>query len=490
MMVDKKEYKILVVEDNPGDLLLITDCIEEIIVAPKITNARNFKETQDLLFREDIIFDVILLDLSLPDRTGKELIMDIVSKIPNTPIIVLTGYTDFAFSIQSISLGITDYMLKEDITPASLYKSIVYSIERKRIDMKLKESEKRYSNLFHLSPQPMWIYDLETLKYVQVNKFAIQQYGYSETEFLNMTLLDLRAKEEHEYTIAAYKNFISQEDRTDSNPFIGRFKHLTKFGEQLEVDIYSNPIKINDKNYGFVIGIDVTDKVLFDNKMTKAIIQAQENERNEIGSELHDNVCQLLATCQLGFNMVESSLPIDKLPYYEQSKNLLNHSLSEIRNLSHRLAPSFFSDTTLRESLKDLLTTFNVENRYVIDLNITTAVDEIQLSRDLHLNLFRILQEQLRNILKYANATNIKVQVDLSEVNLEMKIRDNGVGFEPHSVRGGIGFTNMQRRVEMFKGKILIQSSLGNGCDVHIEIPLNECIDKIESLDENTAGVE
>lgn len=478
MIFDQKHYNILIVEDNPGDLLLITDSIEDIISSSSITNAKSFQDALMLLNDTNPSFDVILLDLSLPDKTGKELITGILEKNSHIPIIVLTGYTDFAFSVESITIGASDYLLKEEISPTALYKSIVYSIERKRISLELKESESRYSNLFHLSPQPMWIYDLDTLKYVQVNKFAVQRYGYTEEEFLNMTLLDLQTENEYFQPFAIHAKNVINNPNEEANPFLGRFKHLTKSGEELEVDIYSNPIKINDKNYGFVIGIDVTEMVLFDNKITKAILQAQENERYEIGGELHDNVCQLLTTSQLGFNMVEENIKPDKVPIYNQSKELLSKSLNEIRNLSHRLAPSFFSDTTLKESLDDLLNTFNVANKFTIDLKVSRDVQNFPLSREVHLNLFRILQEQLRNISKYANATNITVDVSCTNKKMKMTASDNGVGFDPESVKGGIGFTNMRRRVELFDGTLTIQSAKGQGCTIIIEIPLKECFEK------------
>lgn len=478
MIIDQKHYNILIVEDNPGDLLLIKDSIEDVFSSSHITNAKSFQEALKILNETNSSFDVILLDLSLPDKTGKDLITRILEKNSLIPIIVLTGYTDFAFSVESISLGASDYLLKDDISPMALYKSIVYSIERKRISLELKESESRYSNLFHLSPQPMWICDLDTMKYVQVNKFAVQRYGYSEEEFLNMTFLDLQEEQENIQPFTIHTKNVLTNPNEEANPFLGRFKHLTKSGEQLEVDIYSNPIRIKDKNYGFIIGIDVTEMVLFDNKITKAILQAQENERYEIGGELHDNVCQLLATCQLGLGMIEENIQPEKFPIYVQSKELLSKSLHEIRNLSHRLAPSFFSDTTLKESLDDLLNTFNVANKFTIDLNVSRDVQNFPLSREVHLNLFRILQEQLRNISKYANATNIPVDVSCTNKKIKMTVSDNGVGFDPESVKGGIGFTNMRRRVELFDGTLTIQSAKRQGCTITIEIPLKECFEK------------
>src|SRR5690606_34852793 len=114
---------------------------------------------------------------------------EVMALAKSTPVIVLTGYSDIDFGIKSLSMGISDYLLKEELSATSLYKSIMYSIERKEIYRTLKESEKRYKDLFHLSPEPMWLYDVETLKFLDINNAAIKHYGFSREEFLNMTIL-------------------------------------------------------------------------------------------------------------------------------------------------------------------------------------------------------------------------------------------------------------------------------------------------------------
>src|SRR5690606_12859842 len=124
-------------------------------------------------------FDVILLDLTLPDMSGKELICEILKIAPDRPVVILTGYLDIEFSIQSISMGISDYLLKDELNGTSLYKTIIYCIERRKRTTQLKESEKRYCDLFHLNPQPMWVYALNSLKFLDVNAAAIDHYGYT-----------------------------------------------------------------------------------------------------------------------------------------------------------------------------------------------------------------------------------------------------------------------------------------------------------------------
>jgi PAS domain S-box-containing protein len=467
MKRDKKRYHVLVIEDNPGDIVIVEDFLAEQILLPEITCAGDFSSASVILSAGNV-FDVILLDLTLPDKNGQELVNGILQIAGPCPVIILTGYADIEFSVRSISQGILDYLLKEELTSVNLYKSIVYAIERKKITASLIQSEKRYSDLFRLSPQPMWVFDPETLQFVQVNKAAIDLYGYSEEEFMNMRLTDIKPVED-EFDEAGLNNM----KRTDTGVFKNLFRHLKKCREIIQVEIFSTPIIINDKILRSVIAIDVTEKNLYQHKITKAIIKTQEDERYEIGGELHDNVCQLLAVSQFSLAMLKKQLPVPSVVYYDQCKENICLALDEIRNLSHRLAPAFFGDSKLEDAFRKLLDSFNLENQYDISLYFDDAVKKYPLTLELQLNLYRIMQEQLKNIAKYAKATLITVEVIILNNKLKMRIGDDGVGFDANTVKGGIGMANMKRRAELFSGVFTVDVLPGNGCDILIEIPLD-----------------
>ena len=470
MYKDKNSLNVLIVEDNPGDFALISDYLEEQTANPAITHARNFTEADIKLSDNSKHFDVVLLDLTLPDKTGEDLIRGIVDKSKDTPVIVLTGYADIEFSVRSLSLKVADYLLKDDINASTLYKSIIYNIERKKNNKLIEESEKRYSNLFQMSPQPMWIFDMENYSFHQVNKAAIDNYGYTEEEFLKMTLFEIIPEEE----IQTLKEADSNIESVRENLYKGRFKHIKKSKEIIDVDIYSNIITINDKIYQFVISIDVTEKILYEHKITKAIIKAQEDERYEIGTELHDNICQILATSQLSLELLAEKAPESSLKWLNKSKEYINLALDEIRKISHRLAPAFFDEATLEDALSKLLINFNQSDLYKVNFNFDTSIDELHLKTELKLNLYRIVQEQLNNIFKYAKASVINIEVVIVKNKLFLSISDNGVGFDTVKTDKGIGLSNMKRRAELFSGSFEIFSFPGKGCEVVIYIPINE----------------
>ncbi len=460
--------RILVIEDNPGDFLLIRDYLEEQIDSLDLIHANRYSEAKNILSNKETYFDVILLDLTLPDNFGEQLINDIMSIHNGAPVIVLTGFSDVDFGIKSLSLKASDYLVKDDISPVSLFKSIKYNIERKKTNLLLEESEKKYSNLFQLSPQPMWIFDTEQFNFIQVNKAAINLYGYSEEEFLAMNLVDILVLDNEDPNIIQTAKKIS----ASNNISKGRFTHRKKSGEEILVEIYGSNIQINDKVYESVIAIDVTEKVRLEHKITKAIIKTQEDERYEIGSELHDNVCQILASSQLSLEMLKDDIPPNAEQWFNKSKQFINLALEEIRNISHKLAPAFFDYTTIEDTFQELLTDINVKNKYQINLKIEEEVIKQKIASELQLNLYRILQEQLRNIAKYANANQISIELKLEKEQLLFNITDNGIGFHYDEVKKGIGLSNIKRRAELFFGKMEIQSAPGQGCKMIVQIPL------------------
>ncbi|MEJ7914390.1 MAG: PAS domain S-box protein, partial [Chitinophagaceae bacterium] len=431
-------------------------------------HAGSFKQAAEIFTAKEFFCDAVLLDLSLPDKNGLQLIEEILALVKSCPIIILTGNGDIEFSIKSIALGITDYLIKDDLTATILYRSILYAIERKKSSLRLKESEKRYSDIFYLSPQPMWVYEVNSLIFSRINVAATELYGYSESEFLSMSIMDLLQEEEME----GAKFFIDKGILNVTQK--GEFRHVTKSGKLIEVETYSTPIKIDGKNVRTVIAIDVTEKNLLEHNVTKAIIKTQEDERYEIGAELHDNVCQLLATTKLGLNMIEHSIAPADMRWFVPCDDCVGMALDEIRNLSHRLAPAFFDNTTLETAFNKLLNAFNAEDEYKIVLHFSEAAKQYPISQEIQLCLYRILQEQLKNIHKYARTTVIEVDVLLYRNKLKMRISDNGIGFDPETVKNGIGIANMTRRTKLFYGSFSIESSLGKGSTVLVDIPLDK----------------
>ncbi|MDZ7716402.1 MAG: PAS domain S-box protein [Balneolaceae bacterium] len=256
MAILEQNIHVLIIEDNPGDYVLIQEYLLEEAENPTIEHVKTFADAQKHL-TEDNSFDSILLDLTLPDTSGETLVENIIDLAGQTPVIVLTGYENEQFGLKTLGMGIADYLLKDELNPYLLAKSISYSIERNRINQNLKKSEQQYRNLFDLSPLPKWVYDAETLKFLDVNQRAISHYGYTRDEFLSMTIRDIRPKEGIPAMEKAMENSLQAEGFYDA----GTHTHRKKNGDLIQVHIRSKLITYGGRKAKIIIANDITQKI-------------------------------------------------------------------------------------------------------------------------------------------------------------------------------------------------------------------------------------
>lgn len=252
-----KIYSILVIEDDFNDFEKIERFISALDCKTEIKHAKDFKDASLILSMEDKFFDAVLLDLTLPDIAKEEVVGKMLDLVFFCPIIVLTTIADVDLSLNSISKGISDYLIKEDLTEAMLYKSMVCAIERKKIFFSYEMAKTRYSDLFHLSPLPMWVYDLGTFQFLDVNDAAIKNYGFKKEEFLNMTIKEIWPVEDYPIFDQGVYSFDQYKES-----FKKRYlRHQKKNGDIINVEIRSNIIFFNDCKAKLVMANDITKQM-------------------------------------------------------------------------------------------------------------------------------------------------------------------------------------------------------------------------------------
>lgn len=177
-------------------------------------------------------------------------------------------------------------------------------IERKMVNDEIKDSEKRYSDLFHLNPEPMWVYDMDTYKFLDVNKSAIEQYGYSREEFLSMTIKDIRPKED----IPLLEESIKWAKEYKDMGFANKFRHLRKDGSVLIVEIKNNTVRFQGRDAKLILAHNITDRVNY----IKAI-EEQNLKLNEI-SWMHSHIVRAPVSKLMGLiNLIKSTSPEDEI---------------------------------------------------------------------------------------------------------------------------------------------------------------------------------
>lgn len=203
--------------------------------------------------------------------------------------------------------------------------------------------------------------------------------------------------------------------------------------------------------------------------ITEAVIQAQESERSLIGLELHDNINQVLTTVKLLNEMVLAEVGDPKI-LLPRASQYLQDCIKEIRSLSKRLWAPTLGKISLEESVNDLVESINLTSKVKVTSEIS-GLDNQLLTKNLHIGIYRILQEQLNNVLKHANASEVFVQLEHNAGKLRLSIEDNGKGFVVHDNKSGIGLMNMQTRAENLNGTFNLESKPGQGCKVEVVVP-------------------
>jgi PAS domain S-box-containing protein len=231
---------------------------------------------------------------------------------------------------------------------------------------------------------------------------------------------------------------------------------------------------------------DITDKKELEKKLLKqevdkqkliaqAVVNAQEKERAEIGKELHDNVNQILSTAKLYLELAQTD-DNSRLELINRSTRNISDAINEIRTISRSLVPPSIGDLGLIDSVQDLVENIKATRKLHVEFYYSGTLDNI-LDEKRKLMLFRIIQEQVNNVLKHASAKNLVIELiaDSEGHAIDLTISDDGKGFELDKVRSkkGVGLSNIASRAQLFNGSVHIVTALGEGCKLKINVPIS-----------------
>lgn len=203
-------------------------------------------------------------------------------------------------------------------------------------------------------------------------------------------------------------------------------------------------------------------------EINRVMLKTQENERNELGRELHDNINQILAAVKLQLEYGLENYDEEKSTI-ERCKNNIEEVIKEIRNLSHRLVLPRFAETTLMAELQKTIDNIVQQQPVYLDLH---GLNERLLPDNIKETIYRIIQEQLTNIIRHAGARKAIIKLHNTATAVFLSIEDDGIGFNTTRLRKGVGITNILNRVETYNGMAHIFSSPGKGCRLEVRIPL------------------
>lgn len=236
---------------------------------------------------------------------------------------------------------------------------------------------------------------------------------------------------------------------------------------------------------GFVM--DITDRRLAQEKIISTIIETEDNERARIAKELHDTLGQKLTTVSLNFNSLKKDISFNNggLKKLNTGLNYLKEAIRDSREIAHNLMPQSIEDFGYVLSVQSLLADIDAVSESKFDFYDNLKGERLPKNTELH--LYRITQEAVNNIIKYANATTASIQLMKYEGEVILTIEDDGIGFDANEkIEKGnsFGLKSMLNRVNSLSGSLQIESGKGNGTVIIVEVPYRN--ESYESKDINS----
>lgn len=213
-------------------------------------------------------------------------------------------------------------------------------------------------------------------------------------------------------------------------------------------------------------------EVALKKKMIHALIEAKESEHKRLAQELHDGVGQSLYTVSLALQAIETYVEKNEklLHYIAEVRKELQKVMDDVNTYSHNLRPHSLDQLGLKAALQNL-----IEKIYKNCPNLTIELVTQGLDRCdpvIEINLYRVAQEALHNIIKYAHASYVKIHIIKNNTHILMTIEDDGIGFDRNKIRNeGLGLKHMEERVDILNGTCIIQSEVNKGTIIDITIP-------------------
>jgi len=209
---------------------------------------------------------------------------------------------------------------------------------------------------------------------------------------------------------------------------------------------------------------------------TKAVLAAEEKERQRIARDLHDGVGQMMSVAKMNLSAFESDIQFldrDQQESFEKIINLVDESCREVRSVSHNMMPNALLKNSLAIAIKDFVD--KIEKRSLKVRVYTEGLDD-RLDSNLEIILYRVIQECVNNVIKHAEASRLDISVLKDKEGISATIEDNGKGFDigDKDKFEGIGLKNIITRIEYLKGMVDFDSSPGRGTLIALNVPLEQ----------------
>ncbi len=482
---------LLIVDDIQVNLFLIESLLKKIDVNLIKANSG----FQALEKAQGVDLALAILDVRMPGMDGYELAkrLNATRNEDKVPVIFLTAnYMTETEISEGYNSGAVDYIIKPFNNQILISKVNIFldlfrqkqiikenaallkktAEELIRINEALRQSEEKYRSYIDYAPDGVIIAD-ETGKFMEVNGATSSITGYSQDELLKMSLSDLIHRKFLKERIAFFKNS-SQQNLTIEELLC---KHKNGSSRWLSIE----SVKLAENKY-LCFTQDITSRKRAEQELhcslkqlqqlTQHIEEVRENERVVIARELHDDLGQALTAIKIDLGILKQKvaepdiqLKIDKI------SELVRNTIFTVQRLTSELRPQIIDDLGLEAAIEWYSYDFAERNRLDVFCHIQP---EISLSPSTSLTIFRIIQESLTNISRYAKASRVDVELVKSDGHILLSVSDNGIGINEGEIKSkkSFGIIGMRERTASLGGTFHISRGKENGTVVKISFPI------------------
>jgi PAS domain S-box-containing protein len=324
-------------------------------------------------------------------------------------------------------------------------------------------AEHRYAQIFEGSPQPIWVYDQSTLRFLMINQAALKQYGWSREEILSMSVAALIPPGEPQ---TAPIDERGTAPGSGSEPF--ETKHLTRDGRVLEVEVWTRSIECAGHAAELVFALDVTARRAFG----RALVDAIAGEQRRIGQEMHDGLGQELTGLALSARALANRAVRERdriADDLEQLAALATSCIQDARLIVQGLSPLTDAEGSLDKALETLAQRGSLSG---IPVRFHSRLETpIALDLKVRNHLYRIAQEAVQNALKHSGASAIDIELGSRDGNVRLAVLDDGRGLPEETPGVGLGMRTMRFRSSAIGGRLQIGRRAGGGNSVTCDVP-------------------
>lgn len=470
-IITADKIKILVIDDDTDLALNLQDILQE--EGYTVSVAADGKSALTLCRKNS--FGLALVDIKLPDTGGIDLVNKLVSLCSDTEYIMVTGYASLDTAVAAVGQkGIIAYETKP-LNMVALLNLIRQVTERQQAQKLLSETEERYRLLAENVDDVIWTADID-LRFTYVSPSACQLLGYASEEVVGKVVEELIAPEYHPLVSDVFGDEKSyRESLTEPKTF--QAEALRKDSSRVWVETRWRVMSGSNGKPAYILGVsrDITERKRAEEELRQLshrLVQMQEEERRAVAAELHDQVGQSLTGLKLLIARAMRSSRETVNPVLEEANAVVSDLMTRVRNLSLDLRPAMLDDLGLLPALLWLFERYTTQTQ--VKVNFEHSGLDGPLSPQISTAIYRIVQEALTNVSKYAGVDKVTVRAWSNESLVCAQIEDRGKGFNPGEITvASSGLVGMQERAHLLGGRVTIETTPGAGTRVTAELPLS-----------------